>query len=121
MALTTGLDVRQRNAHHRAAHDEFVGIRLEARRGEQMRDRRADGDIEIARSLDVAGHRDDAPGQRFALFQRAPDGERGRDVEALHAVVGRAAAVRHLDAGQHADQLLGAAGRVARRHHDDFE
>ena len=37
----------------------------------------------------------------------------GADVEALYAVIGGAAAVGHLDAGEHADQLLGAAGRVA--------
>ena len=44
----------------------------------------------------------------------------GGDVEALDSEFRRALAGRYLLAGKHANQLLGTAGRVARRHGDDF-
>ena len=84
--------------------------------GHQFLHRRADQRLVIARLLDVAGHRDDARDERLAALQGVPDRPGGGDVEALHAVVCAAHAVGHLDAGEHADQLLGAARRVARRH-----
>jgi hypothetical protein len=55
------------------------------------------------------------------VFEGLVDAVGGADVEALHAEIGGAAAMGHFDAGEHADQLLGAAGRVAGGDGDGFD
>ena len=88
---------------------------------QQVLDRGADQHLPVAGVVDVAGERDDAADQRLAMRKRAIHRVRRADVEALHAVVAAELAVGDLDAGEHADELLLAAGRIQRwhRHHLD--
>ena len=119
-----GLDHRHvrvghQEAHHRPAHDDAVGVRLGAGRVQ----RRPSSACRTAlRSCAAASTLPATVTMREIIGWPSSSaswiGVGGADVEALHAVVGGALAVRHFDAGQDADQLLGAAGRVARRHRD---
>ena len=59
-----------------------------------------------------AGHGNDAAQQWLAVQHGAGHGVQRAHVQALHAQVCGARAVRHLDPGKDADQLLGAATGV---------
>jgi hypothetical protein len=87
---------------------------------DQVAQRRAEPHLPVARLLDIAGQGDDARDHRLAMGESTIGRVDRRDVEALHAEFGRALAGRHFLAGQDADQLLGAAGRVAGRNGNDL-
>ena len=109
---------RHRHAHHRPTHDVAVGVGTRSGLDDQLVHRRADQGLEVARLRDIAGHRDQARDQRAAQIDRLMDRQRGAHIEALHAEIGGQRTMRHLDAGQHPDQLAHAAGRIAGRDRD---
>ena len=115
------IQARYLKTHHRAAHQVAAGVGFRFDQREQFAERRAEQHFPVARLTDVAGERDDARNDRFAVRNGAPGGVGRGDVETLYAHFRRTFAGRNFLAGQNTDQLFSATGRVTRRHGGDFE
>ena len=105
--------------HHRSTHDDTVGVRVWRRELEQFAHRRTDQHFVIAWRVHVAADCDQSRNDRFAVSNGPPGRVGGGNVETLDAEIGRAFGGRYFLAGEDANQLLGATGRVKRRHLDD--
>ena len=122
--LVVGTSVaRQRPPGHRAADDQSGGIALVTTAGrDQVGDRRADADLEIAGAGDPAPRDGDDPRhERLAGADEPRDGRSGAHVLADDADGRRQRVVRHLATGDRLDQLSFGAERIERRQLDEFD
>ena len=106
--------IKGTNTHHRPPRQITVGVRSRFGKWQQLPDRCPDQHVEVTRLGHVSAQGHHSRYQRFAMLDGTEYGVCGADIETLDPEMCTEFAVRDLDARKHADELLFAAGRIAR-------